>query len=95
MQFFKNKAIDTALQLGVMQFFNWGICTISWRSVAQANYGASIITDSALASLTFFVIRKMVKDQDENSFVQWFGYTLGGVCGTLAGIKISLLWLGK
>lgn len=95
MRLFKNKATDTAVQLGIMQFFNWGICTISWRSVAQANYFASIITDTTLATLSFFVIRKMMKDQDESSFIQWFGYTLGGVLGTLVGIKCSLLWLGK
>lgn len=95
MQLFKNKAVDTAVQLGLMQFLNWGICTISWRSVAQANYTVSILTDSTLATLQFFVIRKMMKDQDEGSFIQWLGYTIGGVLGTLAGIKMSLLWLGK
>jgi len=95
MQLFKNRAVDTAVQLGIMQFLNWGICTISWRAVSQANYVASIITDSTLATLSFFVIRKMVKDQDEGSFVQWMGYTVGGVLGTLAGIRVSLFWLGK
>ncbi len=89
------KEVKTALQLGVMQFFNWGICTISWRAVAQANYMASVITDTALASLTFFVVRKMVKYQDEVSFLQWVGYTVGGVCGTMVGIYSSVHLLGK
>lgn len=78
-----------------MQFLNWGICTISWRAVAQANYVASVITDTTLATLTFFVIRKMVKEQDESSFVQWLGYTIGGVLGTLVGIWSSIHLLGK
>jgi len=89
------KQASTALQLGAMQFLNWGICTISWRAVAQANYMASVITDTTLATLTFFVIRKMVKEQDDASFIQWFGYTIGGVFGTLVGIWSSIHLLGK
>ncbi len=85
----------TASQLGAMQFLNWGISTISWRSVAQANYVASVITDTSLATLTFFVLRKMIKEKDDNSFILWFGYTVGGVLGTLSGIYLSIQWLGK
>ena len=65
------KQVLTALQLGLMQFMSWCICTISWRSVAQANYMVSVMADSTLATLSFFVIRKMVKEQDEASVVQY------------------------
>lgn len=95
MKLFKNDTVDTAVQLGIMQFLNWGICTISWRSVAQANYVASVITDTSLATLSFFVVRKMVQAKDDGSFWHWFGYTVGGVLGTLVGIKLSLIFLGK
>lgn len=87
-----------AAVLGLMQFFNWGICTMSWRAVAQANVPAAILTDSTLATLTFFVIKKMMKGKDEDAndtFVAWFGYTFGGVLGTVAGIYSSLWWFGK
>jgi hypothetical protein len=89
------KQIIDALEIGAMQFFNWGLCTISWRAVAQANVLAAIITDTTLASLTFFVIKKMMKGKDEDTFIQWIGYTAGGVLGTVTGIYSSLFFLGK
>jgi hypothetical protein len=88
-------AIKTAAALGIMQLVNWCLCTISWRAVSQANYPAAIVNDAILASLQFFVIRRMVKSQDEGSLIQWAGYTLGGVAGTVVGIWLSLWWLGK
>jgi hypothetical protein len=56
---------------------------------------ASIITDTTLATLTFFVIRKMMKGKDESSFIPWLGYTVGGVLGTVTGIYSSIYLLGK
>ena len=84
-----------AVELGFMQFLNWGICTMSWRAVSQANYLASVITDTTLATLTFFAFKKLMQGKDEDSFIQWLGYTVGGVLGTLAGIYLSLRLLGK
>lgn len=94
MKITKRQCIDS-LELGFMQFLNWGICTISWRAVAQANIVASIITDTTLATLTFFVIKKMMQGKDEDNFIQWVGYTVGGVMGTVAGIYSSIYFLGK
>jgi hypothetical protein len=89
-------SIKSALQLGLMQYLNWGICTISWRAVAQANIMASVITDTTLATLNFFVIRNMVKNADDtNSFIPWMFYTVGGVLGTISGVYASLYLLGK
>lgn len=86
---FKNAAI-----LGTMQFLNWGICTISWRAVAQGNIPASVITDTTLATLQFFVIKRMVDNREDSTVIAWAGYTFGGVLGTITGIKLSFYFLG-
>ncbi len=83
-----------ALTLAGLQFLNWGLCTISWRSVSQANITASIITDTTLGTLQFFVIRKIAKT-DADSIPQFLGYTIGGVAGTVAGIYLTIWLLGK
>ena len=85
---------DSAILAG-MQFLNWGICTISWRAVAQANIPASIVTDTLLATLSFFLFRKIANSSHENAFIPWLGYTIGGVIGTVSGIYLSLVLLGK
>jgi ABC-type enterochelin transport system permease subunit len=84
-----------AFILGLMQFASWGICTMSWRAVSQANIPASIVTDTTLASLQYFVFRRMIKNQEASGLVPWFGYTFGGVVGTITGIYGSLWWFGK
>jgi hypothetical protein len=91
----RRKQVIDSLQIGFMQFLNWGICTISWRAVAQANYLMSVITDTSLATLTFLVLKKMMKSGENDTFMQWLGYTIGGVLGTVAGIYLSLRLLGK
>ena len=83
-----------AVILGILQFLNWAICTISWRAVAQANFLASVITDTTLASLQFFVLRKIAKSE-ATTLVPWIGYTVGGVLGTVVGLQLSLILLGK
>lgn len=86
--------LRSAAILGLLQFLNWSICTISWRSVAQANIPASIITDTTLASLQFFVFKRIAQDHG-NTLIPWAGYTLGGVAGTVTGIYLSIWLLGK
>lgn len=94
MKITKRQCINS-FQLGLIQFLNWGICTISWRSVAQANIRLSIITDTTLGTLQFFVFKKMLDGKNDNSFILWLGYTVGGVLGTIVGIYSSLYFLGK
>src|SRR3954466_11215355 len=87
--------IREALILGGTQFLSWGICTISWRAVAQANTTASVITDSILSTLNFFLFRRLIKKANDEAVIPWLGYTIGGVIGTITGVKLSLLLLGK
>lgn len=88
------KEIQAAAILGLLQFLSWGICTVSWRAVSQANIHASIITDTTLGTLNFFIIRRIAKSE-ATTVVQWIGYTVGGVLGTISGIYFSIWWLGR
>lgn len=89
------KQLKDALILGFMQFLSWGISTISWRAVAQANIPASVMTDFSLATVNFFVIKNLAKNRDDSSFIPWLGYSIGGVLGTVTGIFASIFLLGK
>lgn len=89
------RQIFDSLQLGLMQFLTYGICSVSWRAVAQANIMAAVIADGIFGSLQFFVIKKMIKAKDEDGLLNWFGYMSGGVLGTIVGIYLSIFWLGK
>ncbi len=81
--------------LAWMQYLSWGLCTVSWRAVSQANVAVSIMTDTTLGTLSYFVIKKIYKITDENGVIPWLGYTVGGVLGTVSGIYFSLWVLGK
>ena len=62
--------------------------------MAQANYLQSMSSDAAIASMSFFVIRKIAKDENQSIWL-WLGYTLGGVVGSALGIYLSVLLLKK
>lgn len=89
------KQWNDSLQLGIMQFLVYGICTVSWRAVAQANVFAAVLADTSFASINFFVVKKISQGKDEASLVPWIGYTIGGVLGTVTVFYFSLWVLGK
>lgn len=92
---FTAASLKQAAILGAMQLLAYFFCTISWRSVSQANVPAAILADTALLSLSFWVNRHIAKGANENALIPWLGSTIGGVLGTVAGIRLSLLLLGK
>jgi len=63
------------------------IC-INYRAVAQTNYWLASISDFVIATIAFFIIKKIAKDESKSVFL-WLGYALGGVAGSIAGIWIS------
>jgi hypothetical protein len=90
-----SKLWKDALELALMQYLTYGICTVSWRAIAQANVLAAVITDTMLGTLTFFVFRKIADSSKDQLIVPWLGYTVGGAAGTVCGIYASIWWLGK
>jgi hypothetical protein len=78
-----------ATLLFIIQLVSYTLLVVNYRAVAQANYFWSGITDFAIASFSFFVIKKIAKSDD--SFHLWLGYALGGLAGSFVGIWISLM----
>ncbi len=80
-------AKDASLMF-VIQTLNYGIMVVNYRAVGHANYFWSALSDFMLATFSFFVIKKIAKSDD--SWHLWFGYALGGVAGSILGIRLSL-----
>lgn len=79
--------------LFITQVISYSLLVINYRAVAQAHYAWSALSDFAIASLSFFVIKKIANSED--SVHLWLGYSLGGVAGSFIGIWLSLVLLGK
>lgn len=54
----------------------------------------AIVVDTTLATLQFFVIKR-IATSDERNMTLFLGYTLGGVAGTVTGIYLSLYIMGR
>jgi hypothetical protein len=76
----------------MLQLVGYLLITINYRAIAEANYGLTAGSDFAFASLSFFVIRKIAKSEEQVH--QWAGYATGSVVGSLLGIYISKHWMG-
>ena len=76
-----------------VQVFSYGLLCINYRAVAQAHYIQATLSDFAIATLGYFVIKKLANT--DNSLHQWFGYAMGGVVGSIFGIYLSKILLGN
>jgi hypothetical protein len=83
----------TFVILMLCQFTGYFLVTINFRSISQANILVSESTDAINASLGYFVIKKIAKD--DSHIMGWLGYLTGSLLGTYVGIKYSLIILGK
>ena len=77
--------------LFVVQIFMYTIWCINFRAVADAHYNTAALSDFLIASMNFFVIKKIAHGQD--NFHQWAGYALGSVVGSYFGIWVSATFL--
>lgn len=84
----KQKFKEAAI-LFCIQIFSYSLLCINFRAVAEAQYHLAAVTDFSLATMSFFVIRKIARSED--AFHQWAGYVLGSVAGSYLGIYISTL----
>ena len=82
-----NQATKESLWLFVVQIVLFGLLCVNFRAIASADYHTAAVSDFIIASLQFFVIKK-IADSDE-SIKHWIGYTLGSVAGCYLGIYIS------
>jgi hypothetical protein len=77
----------------LIQVISYGLLCINYRAVAQAHYFWASLSDFAIATLGYFVIKRLATS--DNTFHQWLGYALGGVVGSLFGIYLSTVILGS
>jgi hypothetical protein len=81
--------IKEAVTLGVIQIVLYSILCINFRAVAEAHYHEAALTDFLVASMNFFIIRKIAQSTD--TLHQWVGYVTGSVIGSYVGIFLSVL----
>ena len=81
--------IKEAITLGVIQIVLYSILCMNFRAVASTHYHEAAITDFLVASMNFFVIRKIAQSTD--ALHQWVGYVTGSVIGSYVGIYLSVL----
>ena len=89
----KRKDIRDAFILFLAQMLSFAVISINYRAVAQASYMWSVLTDLVIASLSYFVVRRIAKSKD--SVCQWAGFALGSAVGTVIGIWASKIILGQ
>jgi uncharacterized membrane protein YfcA len=75
-----------------IQLLNYSVWCVNFRAVADTQYHIAAVSDFMLASIQFFVIRRIAQGQDH--WHQWAGYALGSVAGSYLGIWISATFFG-
>ena len=83
------KKLKEASLLAGIQIVSYSLLCINYRAVAATHYNEAATTDFMIASLSFFVIRKIAKSED--AIHQWLGYAIGSVIGSYCGIYLSVL----
>jgi hypothetical protein len=81
--------LKEAAVLFFIQICSYGLLCITFRAVAETQYHLAAMTDFALASMSFFIIRKIARSED--AVHQWLGYVAGSVTGSYLGIYLSTL----
>lgn len=84
--------VREAAILFFIQLLSYTVWCINFRAVADAHYHTAAVSDFMIASIQFFVIRRIAHGQDHAH--QWAGYALGSVVGSYLGIWISSTFLG-
>ena len=78
-----------------IQFIQYCICSISYRAMAQARYGATFVTDVVFGLNSFFIVKKIAQEEKETQTAAAFGYTLGGALGSLLAIWLTKRMFGS
>jgi hypothetical protein len=82
------------VQLFLVQCILWFVLTINQRAIAHVDYLQVIITDFLIASMNFFLVKK-IADKDNDSYGTLAEYVGGGMIGSVFGMMISQQMLGK
>jgi hypothetical protein len=85
--------IKEFLLMFIIQVTSYSLLCINFRAVAQAHYFWASLSDFAIATLGYFVLKHLATSA--STVHQWLGYALGGVVGSLLGIWLSTVMLGS
>ena len=74
-----------------IQLLSYTVWCVNYRAVADAHYHTAAVSDFIIASINFFIIRRIAHGQDH--LHQWAGYAIGSVVGSYLGIWLSTTFL--
>lgn len=75
------------------QMLSYFLFVANGRAYMQGNYTWTAVTDALYAAQSFFLIRRMVKEEANNAW-SFAGYVVGGVCGSLLSIFVTKVVYG-
>lgn len=81
-----------ALLVGACQIALYVLLVLNFRAVAQANVFWSVASDVAIASMNFFVLKRLM--QNVESRAMFAAYVGGSAVGSVSGIVLSKILLG-
>ena len=82
-----NQSTKESIVLFFVQVVMFSVLCVNFRAIASAQYNLAAVSDFIIASIQFFVIKRIAGSDD--SIKHWAGYALGSVAGSYLGIYIS------
>lgn len=76
------------------QALSYFLFVANGRAYTQGHYGWTAATDGLYAAQSFFLIRRLVRE-DANDAWSFSGYVLGGVVGSLLSIYVTTHLYGR
>jgi hypothetical protein len=81
------KKIKEALLFLIVQFSMYFFITLNQRGIVEFNYGLVIFTDVIVASMGFFIIKRIANSAE--ALHQLAGYVTGGVLGSVLAMYLN------
>lgn len=81
--------LKEAATLAIIQIVLYCLLCVNYRAIALVHYHEAAIADFLIASMNFFIIRKIAQSSD--AMHQWLGYVIGSVIGSYLGIYLSVI----
>lgn len=85
--------MKSPLVIMAVQVLLYLLLCINFRACAQANILVTVSTDALIASLNFFVIKRIASA--DGTLNLWIAYTVGSCIGSAGGIALSQAVLGQ
>lgn len=89
-----NKGLKQFSLFAGTQCVSYFLFVANGRAYTQGHYGWTAITDGLYAAQSFFLLRRLVKDEANNAW-SFAGYVFGGVAGSLLSIYVTTRIYGR